>query len=197
MAAPQGRSGRGRPRGAEEGDGRFLQQTHGGWPIAAAIDGDPKTGWSVDPQEGMAHVAVFEAENPVGFNGGTSLSFVLDQGERGHNIGRLKISVTAAKPPIPLPNPSGRRQLIVEGEVPASAKGGMLAVSMKMTRGSQAAMTRNVWNSIEATQAEVGAKVVPPAAGRGHKDIPRLLASMAYPCRALSSTARFQAVSCQ
>ena len=145
----------------------FSQRTHGGWPAQAAIDGDPKTGWSVDPQEGLRHVAVFETRNPVGFTGGTSFSFALGQGERGHNIGRLRLWVTKAKPPIPLPDPSEHR-LIVEGEVPASADGGVLVVAVKMTHGSQAAMTGRIWTWIEGNRAEFAGKVVPlqPVVGK-------------------------------
>ena len=56
--------------------------------------------------------------------------------------------------------------------MPASAKGGMLVVSVKMTQGSQAAMTRNVWTWIEATRAEVAAKVVPLQPVVGKKTYP-------------------------
>ena len=48
----------------------------------------------------------------------------------------------------------------VKGEVPASTKGGMLVVSVKMTKDSRAAMTRTVWNWVEAARGEVAAKVV-------------------------------------
>jgi len=73
----------------------FSQESYGGWPIAAALDGDPKTGWSVDPLEGKPHLAVFEAEKPVGFPGGTMLEFVLQQGSPvDHNLGRLRLSAT-------------------------------------------------------------------------------------------------------
>jgi len=116
----------------------FSQETHGGWPVGAALDGDPKTGWSIDPLEGKAHVAAFESEKPVGFPGGTTLQFVLQQGSpAGHNLGRLRLSATTAKPPLPSPQPSGPRSLVVKGQVPASANGGLLAVTIEMTRGSQ------------------------------------------------------------
>jgi hypothetical protein len=149
----------------------FSQQTYGGWPVAAAIDGDRKTGWSVDPQEGRKHVAVFETRNPIGFAGGARLSFVLDQGERGHSIGRLRLSVTNVKPPIPLPKSSGRR-LTVKGEAPACGEGGLIVVSVKMSRGAQPVATRNVWNWIETAWAEVAGKTVPFQAVVGEKTHP-------------------------
>lgn len=116
----------------------FSQETHGGWPVGAALDGDPKTGWSIDPLEGKPQVAVFEAEQPAGFPGGTMLQFVLQQGSPpGHNLGRLRLSATAAKPPLPSPAPSSPRSLVVRGQVPVSAGGGLLVISLPMTRGSQ------------------------------------------------------------
>ncbi len=160
-AAPQGRQAEAVPVAIQKAVADFSQVTYDGWPVAAAIDGDPKTGWSVDPQEGLRHVAIFETQYPIGFSGGTTLTFTLKQGERGHNIGRLRLSATTAKRPIPLPRPTAPPRLTVKGQVPASAKGGMLVVSVKMTKGAQPAMTRNVWTQIEATRCEVAAKVVP------------------------------------
>ena len=159
-AAPSGNQAAAVPVALKRSLADFSQQTYGGWPVAAAIDGDPKTGWSVDPQEGKRHVAVFETRSPVGFAGGTSFCFTLDQGARGHSIGRLRLSVTNAKPPLWLPELSESRRLIVTGQVPACNEGGTLAVCVRMIKGAQAARTRNVWDWIEATRAEVGAEVV-------------------------------------
>ncbi len=66
-----------------------------GYPIAAAIDKDPKTGWALMPQLGRAHAATFLIESPVGGEGGTTFDFVLSQqyGEQ-HTIGKFRISVT-------------------------------------------------------------------------------------------------------
>ena len=71
-----------------------------GLPIAAAIDGDKKSGWAVDPEFGKDHAAVFETETDVGFDGGTLLTFTMEfNGNNGHNIGRPRLSVcTAARP---------------------------------------------------------------------------------------------------
>ena len=117
----------------------FSQDTHGGWPVAAALDGDPNTGWSIDPQEGKPHVAVFETEKLVGFPGGTTLQFVLQQGfPKDHNLGRLRLSATTAKPPFAIPiSKSASRSLLVKGQVPASPSDGMLVISVEMKRGSE------------------------------------------------------------
>ena len=123
----------------------FSQTSYGGWPIAAALDRDPKTGWSVDPQEGCPHAAVFETEDPVGSPGGTVLTFTLDQGRPAeHNLGRLRLSATRAKPPLPMPKTHATRQLVVRGKVPPSKTGGTLVVTVPMEGSLGPVRLRNV-----------------------------------------------------
>jgi hypothetical protein len=70
-----------------------------GLPIAAAIDGDKKSGWAVDPQFGKDHAAVFEVDSPAEMSGGMRLTFVLKfDGNKGHNIGRLRLSICTDGP---------------------------------------------------------------------------------------------------
>jgi hypothetical protein len=114
----------------------FWQQTHGGWPVSATIDGNPNTAWSIDPQEGWPHAAMFETTEPLGFTGGTTLTFVLDQQPpKEHNLGRLRLSVSTAKPPVPL-GVVQKPRLAVSGKAPASTAGGTLVVTAEMRRGS-------------------------------------------------------------
>ncbi|HEY2837615.1 MAG TPA: DUF1549 and DUF1553 domain-containing protein, partial [Pirellulales bacterium] len=81
-------------------DADFSQE---GYPAAAAVDGDPKTGWAVVPNTGKSHVAIFETAEDVNFAAGAALSLVLDQEYGGgHAIGRLRISVTSAPRPVKL-----------------------------------------------------------------------------------------------
>jgi hypothetical protein len=71
-----------------------------GWTIAMALDGDPKTAWGIYPRVGQAHRAVFEVRDPLGFDGGTTLTFFLEQQHGGgHLIGRPRLSVTTAPRP--------------------------------------------------------------------------------------------------
>jgi hypothetical protein len=128
----------------------FAQDSHGGWPIAAAIDGNPATGWSIDPAEGLPHVAVFETEKPVAFPGGTRLTFTMRHGEREHNLGRLRLSATSAKPPIPLPKGYGPKAIVVQGEAPATRGGGILVVTAEMRRGGTPAPVHNVGSHFSA-----------------------------------------------
>jgi hypothetical protein len=73
-----------------------------GFPVANAIDNNPATGWAVSPQFGRNHTAVFEVKNPTAISGGAVLTFTLEQRYAGkdHNIGRFRLSVTTAKPPV-------------------------------------------------------------------------------------------------
>ncbi|MFO0964814.1 MAG: DUF1553 domain-containing protein [Gemmataceae bacterium] len=77
--------------------------------IAQAIDNNPATGWAISPQFGRNHTAVFEVGGKVGFKEGTTLTFTLMQQFPGkdHNIGKFRLSVTTAKPPI-----------LLEGQIP-------------------------------------------------------------------------------
>jgi len=74
-----------------------------GLAVTNAIDGDKKSGWAVDPQFGKDHAAVFETEGVVGFEGGTVLTVALAFNNNvRHNIGRLRLAVTAAPRPVGL-----------------------------------------------------------------------------------------------
>jgi hypothetical protein len=119
----------------------FSQTSYGGWPIEAAIDGDPKTAWSIDPCEGESHEATFETRAPMGLSEGATLTFTLQQGylteSADHTIGRLRLSVTTSKPPIPPPARKGPRRLSVRAQSPASARGGTLVVAAELKRGAE------------------------------------------------------------
>lgn len=75
-----------------------------GWPVQAAIDNNPGTGWAIAPQFGKAHTAIFELAQPIAPNGEFELTITLDQQYAGlsHNLGHFRLSVTNAKGPIQL-----------------------------------------------------------------------------------------------
>ncbi|MBV9470366.1 MAG: PSD1 domain-containing protein, partial [Abitibacteriaceae bacterium] len=91
----------------------FEQQ---GLPVAAAIDGDATSGWAVDPQFGKDQAAVFETYKPIGFAGGTVLTFTLKfDNNTGHSIGRPRLSLTTQTGPVPFngaTQPDGAAQLL-------------------------------------------------------------------------------------
>jgi hypothetical protein len=72
-----------------------------GWTITHAIDRNEKTAWGIHPQVGRPHFAVFELRDNVGFDGGTTFTFILEQLHGGgHLIGRPRFSVTTAARPV-------------------------------------------------------------------------------------------------
>jgi cytochrome c553 len=66
-----------------------------GLPIAATLDEDKKSAWAVDGQIGQNQAASFALETPLKNAAGTTLTFVLKfENNAGHNLGRLRLSVT-------------------------------------------------------------------------------------------------------
>jgi hypothetical protein len=72
-----------------------------GFPIAAALDEDPKSAWAVDPQVGEDHAAVFEIGSNLRTDSGCTLTFTLEfQNNSGHNLGRVRLSATDSPRPV-------------------------------------------------------------------------------------------------
>jgi len=69
--------------------------------VDGAIDGDPKTGWAVSPQNKQRHVAVFECTEPLQLAQGDRLIFTLDQqyGNQ-HTLARFRLSATSSSTPL-------------------------------------------------------------------------------------------------
>ena len=73
--------------------------------VQQAINDNPADFWAVVPNVGQRHVAVFEAKEPFGNDGGTKLTITLDQAynmPEPHNLGHFRLSVTTAPAPVPL-----------------------------------------------------------------------------------------------
>src|SRR6185436_17307462 len=92
-------------------------------PVAFAIDGKDDTAWSVDIGPGRRNQprkAVFVREKPVGFPGGTTVTFYLKQNHGGWNsddnqncnLGRFRLSVTSAPDPKADPLPAAVRTIL-------------------------------------------------------------------------------------
>lgn len=74
-----------------------------GLPASAAVDQDPKSGWAVDPQFGVDHALVLEIGENVRTDSGCTLVLSLAfENNAGHNIGRLRVSVTDSPRPVGL-----------------------------------------------------------------------------------------------
>lgn len=65
------------------------------WPVAAAIDGKPETGWAVSPRKYERHVAIFTLDGPLKLEKETPLRVVLTQQYgSGLTLGRFRLSTT-------------------------------------------------------------------------------------------------------
>ncbi len=72
----------------------------GSSPANAAIDGNPKTGWSVSPQTNKAHVAVFDLADALHPPPGAKLIFQISHQVPENSLARFRLSATAS----PLPH---------------------------------------------------------------------------------------------
>jgi hypothetical protein len=67
--------------------------------VAGAIDDNPRTAWAIAPRFRQPHWAVFETAGPLGFDGGTVLTFTLVQDfGAARTIGRLRLSAITGDP---------------------------------------------------------------------------------------------------
>jgi hypothetical protein len=72
-----------------------------GWTVRHAIDGNKGTAWGIYPQVGKPHEAVFELSEAIVGDEKAEVKFVLQQLHGGgHLIGRFRLSVTGAAPPL-------------------------------------------------------------------------------------------------
>ncbi|MCS7465931.1 PSD1 and planctomycete cytochrome C domain-containing protein [Stieleria sp. ICT_E10.1] len=69
----------------------FSQQNY---PVAGAIDDDPKSGWAISPQQGKPHWATFVLDEPIELAADQPLAITMTQHfGRALTIGRFKLSV--------------------------------------------------------------------------------------------------------
>ena len=71
--------------------------------ITKALDGDPKTSWSIYPETGKSHFAFFESTNAVEEADRLLFNFVLDQQYKQHLLGKFRLSVTSSPQPVRVP----------------------------------------------------------------------------------------------
>lgn len=92
-------------------------------PVEFAIDGKDETAWGIDAGPGRRNQprkAVFVAEKPFGFPGGTILNISLKQNHGGwnsddhmnNNLGRFRVSATTTADPVADPLPAAVREII-------------------------------------------------------------------------------------
>ena len=94
-----------------------------GWPAAAAIDGDLKTGWAVSPQARERHVIVFDFAEPLQFKDDAKLRVTIMQlyGNR-LTLAHFRISTSEADPKTLLPTLGSPESRKLRDEVAAAQK---------------------------------------------------------------------------
>lgn len=92
--------------------------------VAASIDGNPKTGWAVDPQFGKNHSAIFEFEKPTTFDRETELTIRMrfDVNNK-HSIGRPRISITTAATKVGFDDDAKQQAVVEIFEILKNSKG--------------------------------------------------------------------------
>ena len=102
-----------------------------GLPLSAAIDGDAKSGWAVDPEFGKDHVGAFEVDDPPEFPGGTLLEIVLEfRTNTSHTIGNFRLGVSDQTAPLGLKDaglPAGARDFLQGKPVDGPTKEALLS----------------------------------------------------------------------
>jgi hypothetical protein len=75
----------------------YADQTNGFQGVMGALDANLRTAWSITPQFGRAHQAVFQPAEPIGTSAGTRLRVELSFQTKGfpqRTLGRFRLSVT-------------------------------------------------------------------------------------------------------
>ena len=91
------RSGRNLPIALHRPQANFSQKN---WNVAGLLDGNPKTGWAINPQFGKSHWATFELHKPVK-TANSTLVFTLPQDwGKGRVIGNLRLSARSKVGPV-------------------------------------------------------------------------------------------------
>jgi len=91
-AAPKSDPAKSQPVTIKSATATFEQQ---GYPAASAFAAVPGSGWAIVPETGKTQAAIFTLASPIGFEGGTILTFTLDhQFGSQHVLGKFRLSVT-------------------------------------------------------------------------------------------------------
>lgn len=112
----------------ESAEADFSQKSFGGWPVEATIDHDPKSGWSIHPEVGLTHAAVFRFDRSVTLAEGDVLVVTLSNGENGHSLGRFRLSSASRRLQM-LPEKYQAAERTLSATVPPTRTGGILLLT--------------------------------------------------------------------
>ena len=149
-------------------------------PIGFAIDGKDETAWGIDVGPGRRNQprkAVFTAEKPISFPGGTLLTFHLVQNHGGwnsddnqnHNLGRFRLSITTAPDAKADPVPAGVRTILAipRGKRTAAQTAAVFATGGRQSRnGRRPTPGSNRWQAASRGIVAAGVAGARASAGR-------------------------------
>ncbi len=69
------------------------------WPVTAALDGKPETGWGIAPQPGKAHHATFQFVQPLDGARQIVVSLLQQYPKKSHAIGRFRLVALSGETP--------------------------------------------------------------------------------------------------
>ena len=70
-----------------------------GWPVAAAVDTDPKTGWAVSPRKHERHVAIFDFAQPLELKSAAPVQVTITQHYGNQlTLAKFRLSTSTADP---------------------------------------------------------------------------------------------------
>ncbi|KAA3614511.1 MAG: hypothetical protein DWQ01_02065 [Planctomycetota bacterium] len=107
------------------------------WPVAAAVDGDPQTGWGVGSKTKQSHVAVFPLQESYSGKGGRHLRVQMEfhYGHQ-HQLARFRLAATSVSPP-PLAGMVEKDWREMEARIPkAIRRGAEYLISQQELDGS-------------------------------------------------------------
>ena len=83
--------------------------------ISSVLGNGRDDGWAVHPQTGRDHLAVFDLDQAVGYPDGTRITIQLEHYlHTDHNLGKFRLSISNAPPPVPIGPPDAAIQEILD-----------------------------------------------------------------------------------
>lgn len=126
-----------------------------GLPVAAAIDGDKKSAWAIDPQFGKDHAAVFELKKPLDCQAGATITFTLKfENNDNHNIGRPRLSVSALPGPFEPAGEAALEKLIADVNQVLKTPADAHSAAQKQTLLTWYRSTDSEWRRLSAAVDE-------------------------------------------
>ncbi len=124
----------------------------GGWPVSAAIDGNPDTGWAFSPQNAQAHVAIFDLKSPLpAVDANQQVRLTIRQNYARLQHGCFRISFSSSDPKLLQPTADDISEIAARAAAKRSdADRQRLKEAFRQTH----APTDAIWKQIAAAEAE-------------------------------------------